>query len=109
MTEPRPKQTIKEVAAAAAGSGSIVGMGDFALAQFVWPAVTTVTIPNAAMAARAVDLLIDSIEGRPPEMRDVVFDTPLVVRVPAAPPQAETRRGAPVARRAPATPVALAA
>ena len=64
---------------------SIVGMGDFALAQFVWPALTTVAVPSPEMAAKAVDLLIECVEGRRPPEPTVVFPTPLIVRDSSGP------------------------
>lgn len=64
---------------------SIVGMGDQLAGQIVWPALTTVAIPTEEMAGRAVDLLLDEIEGAATPPRTVLFETTLIVRQSSGP------------------------
>ena len=64
---------------------SVVGMGDQMAGQIVWPALTTAAIPTEEMAGRAVDLLLDEIEGATGSPRAVVFETELIVRESSGP------------------------
>ena len=63
---------------------SIVGMGDLMAGRIVWPALTTVAIPTAKMAAQAADLLLDQVQfGR--TGGQVAFETNLIVRESCGP------------------------
>ena len=64
---------------------SVVGVGDLAVSQMVWPALTTAAVPSTEMAAAAVDLLVEAIEGGPSPDREVVFATRLIVRGSSGP------------------------
>ncbi|MBA3811531.1 MAG: LacI family DNA-binding transcriptional regulator [Caulobacteraceae bacterium] len=59
---------------------SIVGMGNQAIAELVWPPLTTIDIPSEEMAAKAADLLIDQIEGVTGAPGEALFNTRLVAR-----------------------------
>lgn len=64
---------------------SVIGMGDIAIAQMVWPPLTTMATPTESMAATAVDLLIDELTGRVGEPRAASFEGRLVVRSSTGP------------------------
>jgi DNA-binding LacI/PurR family transcriptional regulator len=65
---------------------SVVGFDDIPVAAYVSPPLTTIRQDFAAMAARALAVLIERIDGRgePPEYDDLPID--LVVRRSTAPP-----------------------
>jgi LacI family transcriptional regulator len=73
---------------------SVVGFDDTSAATMVWPELTTIRQPAAAMADSAVDILLRSVRGRgdgPKSMVDHVVAHVLVRRgsVAAPPPSAE--------------------
>ena len=74
---------------------SICGFDDSAMARTIWPELTTIRQPVAAMAARAVELLAAGIaSGRPgakPREGYVQLDFELVLRASTAPPPAIVR------------------
>ena len=78
---------------------SVVGVGDLPLAEMVWPALTTAAVPSREMTARAVDLLIDAVEGGETAVREVVFDTRLVVRGSSGPVRTDAPRPGALPRR----------
>jgi LacI family transcriptional regulator len=45
---------------------SVVGFNDLDIASYFRPAITTVRIPAVAMGARAVEILVESIQGKSP-------------------------------------------
>ncbi|WP_240434740.1 LacI family DNA-binding transcriptional regulator [Streptomyces sp. YIM 130001] len=59
---------------------SVVGFDDSPLAAFTDPPLTTVRQPVAAMAAAAVDALLEEIRGNPVQRTEFVFQPELVVR-----------------------------
>lgn len=59
---------------------SVVGFNDFDFAQWVRPAISTVRLPAARMAARAVELVIASVEDRERPRETVTFEVELVER-----------------------------
>jgi len=67
---------------------SVVGSGDSPLLAFTDPPLTTVRRPVAAMAAAAVQALLDELEGAPAASGEYLFAPELVVRssTGAAPP-----------------------
>jgi LacI family transcriptional regulator len=71
---------------------SVVGFDDTATATTVWPELTTIRQPIAAMAEAALDLLIRTIrkqrDGESLESIDRLVRHELVVRQSAAPPAA---------------------
>ncbi len=71
---------------------SVVGFDDTSTATTVWPELTTIRQPIAAMAESAVDILLRSIRGKPGESRkivDHVADHELVTRDSVAAPALE--------------------
>lgn len=64
---------------------SVVGFDDIKVARWAGPALTTVRVPIADMAAQAVELALESREGRPPSVLRVDLATTLVVRDSTAP------------------------
>jgi len=68
------------------GDISIVGYDDTALATSIWPELTTIRQPIAAMAAAALDLLLAHIGNGRGEAHERVLDFEFVVRDSAGPP-----------------------
>jgi LacI family transcriptional regulator len=70
---------------------SVVGFDDTSIATTVWPELTTIRQPIAAMAGAAIDLLLQAIrnrkEGRPIVPVDHVVEHMLVKRDSVAPPR----------------------
>ena len=65
---------------------SVVGFDDIKVAQWAGPALTTVRVPIADMAAQAVELVLEIWEGRRPGASRIDMATTLVVRDSTAPP-----------------------
>ena len=69
---------------------SVVGFDDIAMAKVTVPALTTIRMPTAAMAAEAISLLVGTNDGAEPPGRDGavvrIFPPSLVVRGSTAPP-----------------------
>jgi LacI family xylobiose transport system transcriptional regulator len=59
---------------------SVVGFDDIKVARWAGPSLTTVRVPIADMAARAVELVLDLREGQPPAVPRIDMATTLVVR-----------------------------
>ena len=78
------------------GDVSIVGFDDTAPATTVWPELTTVRQPIAAMAEQAVDMLLAELRGRrsgrPTGQNVRVLKHSLVVRESSAAPPAGSRK-----------------
>ena len=70
---------------------SVVGFDDHPTATTVWPELTTIRQPIAAMAEAALNLLLRQIrqrkDGEPPEPIDHLFAHELVKRDSDAPPR----------------------
>jgi LacI family transcriptional regulator len=64
---------------------SLVGFDDIELARFACPPLTTVAQPKQRIAALAVDMLLERIEGRRQDARKVVLQPELRVRASTAP------------------------
>lgn len=73
------------------GDLSVVGFDDTPLATMVWPELTTIRQPVAAMADRALELLIDAVrtarDGKQPQPVEEVLDFELIERGSVAPPR----------------------
>ena len=78
------------------GDLSIVGFDDTSLATNVWPELTTVKQPIAAMAEAAVELLLADLRGRrsgmPRRFAERVLDHEMIVRESSGPPAASWNR-----------------
>lgn len=59
---------------------SVIGFDDIKVARWAGPALTTVRVPIADMAARAVELVLDVREGQTPPALRIDLATSLVVR-----------------------------
>jgi len=74
------------------GDLSVCGFDDSAMARTVWPEITTIRQPVAAMAEQATTLLVEQVEatrrGMPVPARQVPLDFELVVRGSDGPPTA---------------------
>jgi LacI family xylobiose transport system transcriptional regulator len=70
---------------------SVVGFDDIKVAQWAGPALTTVRVPIADMAAQAVELVLEIWEGRRPGASRIDMATTLVVRDSTAPPSETTK------------------
>jgi LacI family transcriptional regulator len=77
------------------GDLSVVGFDDTAPATTVWPELTTIRQPVAAMAAAALDLLLSELRSRrhglPPVPAERVLEHELVIRESSGPPPLRTR------------------
>ena len=62
------------------GDVSVVGFDDISTASHVFPRLTTMHQPYEALAERAVQEVVEMIEGRPPAAARIAFATELVVR-----------------------------
>ena len=73
------------------GDLSVVGFDDTAPATTVWPELTTVRQPVAAMAGAALDLLFTAIRSRrhglPPVSEERVLEHELIIRESSGPPR----------------------
>jgi len=65
---------------------SVVGFNDIPQSELFDPPLTTVHVPQEEMGVLAAALLIDQLEGRHIERRQVVLETELVIRGSTAPP-----------------------
>jgi DNA-binding LacI/PurR family transcriptional regulator len=65
---------------------SVVGMDDIPLAAALQPALTTVRIDMEELGRRGAEMLLQIVNGTPPEPAHVVLPTRLVVRESTAPP-----------------------
>lgn len=65
---------------------SVVGFDDLAIAELARPKLTTVHQPLREMAEQATRLLLQALDGSPPEVTRVELATSLVVRDSTAPP-----------------------
>ena len=66
---------------------SIVGFGDIPLVALLAPALTTIREPFVELGGKAINLLIDLIEGKKSQREDIVVSVELVVRESTAPPK----------------------
>ena len=73
------------------GTLSVAGFDDSPTATHIWPALTTVRQPIAAIASRAAELLIANIAGEP--SRQETFDCDLVTRASMAEPARALKAG----------------
>ena len=67
------------------GDLSVVGFNDIPQSELFDPPLTTVHVPQEEMGILAAALLIDQLEARHIERRQVVLETELVVRASTAP------------------------
>ena len=59
---------------------AVVGNGNLELAAYVTPALTTLAIPYEAIAQAAMELMLEQLEGRQDEPRQVTLKSSLIVR-----------------------------
>ena len=64
---------------------SVAGFDDIALAQQVYPRLTTIKQPLEAMAERAAELLIEGLNGQPPPATPEMIPARLVIRESTGP------------------------
>jgi LacI family transcriptional regulator len=65
---------------------SICGFGDQATAKQIYPGLTAVYYPVEEIVEKAVLMLVDIVEGRQPENRQIILPTQLVIRGSTAAP-----------------------
>lgn len=80
----------REIGLAVPEDLSVVGFNDIPQCELFDPPLTTVHVPLEEMGVLAAAFLIDQVEGRHIERRQVVLETELVVRGSTAPPAAAT-------------------
>jgi LacI family transcriptional regulator len=59
---------------------AVVGFDDVPQTKVIIPALTTIRQPSEEMGSRATEMLIDQLEGKDGQPRQVIFSTTLVVR-----------------------------
>jgi LacI family transcriptional regulator len=59
---------------------ALVGFDDVPLARYLDPPLTTVRLPASELATRASQILIQIIQGDPPEHKQVLLESQLIVR-----------------------------
>jgi LacI family transcriptional regulator len=59
---------------------SLVSFGDMGFSHQIWPGITTVKYPIEQIVECSVRLLIDLVEDRKPEIRQVIFPTTIIER-----------------------------
>jgi LacI family transcriptional regulator len=69
---------------------SVIGLDDIEVAAYQTPALTTVRQSFAELATRAIQLLLEIIEGRQPAQTQIVIEPVLVERQSTAPPARST-------------------
>jgi len=78
----------REIGLAVPRDLSVVGFNDIPQSELFDPPLTTVHVPQEEMGVLAAALLIDQLEGRHIERRQLVLETELMVRGSSAPPPA---------------------
>jgi LacI family transcriptional regulator len=59
---------------------SLAAFGDIALSKEIWPGISVVKYPLDKIVEQSVRLLVDLVEGRQPEARQVIFPTEIIHR-----------------------------
>ncbi len=59
---------------------SLAAFGDIALSKEIWPGISVVKYPLDKIVEESVQLLIDLVEGRQPESKQLIFPTRLIHR-----------------------------
>jgi LacI family transcriptional regulator len=59
---------------------SLVAFGDIAFSKEIWPGISVVKYPLDQIVEHSVRILIDLVEGRQPESRQVIFPTKIIHR-----------------------------
>jgi DNA-binding LacI/PurR family transcriptional regulator len=67
------------------GDVSIIGYGDYALAAFTGPPLTSIRQSIPAICDAAVQALIDELDGRPAARQEYLFQPELTVRGSSGP------------------------
>ncbi|MBI9050413.1 MAG: LacI family DNA-binding transcriptional regulator [Anaerolineaceae bacterium] len=62
------------------GQVSLAAFGDTPLSQQVWPGISAVQYPLEEIVEESVKMLIELVEGRQPEQRQIIFPTSIVER-----------------------------
>ncbi len=75
---------------------SVVGFDDTSLATTIWPELTTIRQPIAAMAEAALELLLSDLRSRrnglPPVPAELVLEHDLIVRESTGPAPSDKER-----------------
>jgi LacI family transcriptional regulator len=83
---------LRERGLAVPGDFSLVGFDDIPIARYVTPALTTVHVPIAELGTRAMERLLERVEGKgADERRHDTVATSLVLRESTAPPRRTDR------------------
>jgi LacI family transcriptional regulator len=64
----------------------MIGLDDIEVAAYQTPALTTIRQSFAELATRAIQLLLEIVEGRQPAQTQIVIEPVLVERQSTAPP-----------------------
>lgn len=79
-------QAVREAGLAVPADISIAGFDDDFPSRYVFPPLTTMTLPAAALGERAAEMIVDLIRGRNPPERRTILETQLSIRGSCAPP-----------------------
>lgn len=86
-------QAIREAALSIPGDVSVIGFDDDFPSRFLFPPLTTISLPAAALGERAAEMIVDLVTGSPPEERRIVLPTQLAERDSCAAPATDTTVG----------------
>ncbi|MBU0935058.1 MAG: substrate-binding domain-containing protein, partial [Spirochaetes bacterium] len=73
-------QAIQEAGLSIPGDISIIGFDDDYPSRFLWPPLTTVTLPAAALGERAAEMIVDLVHGHKLSEQRITLATQLSVR-----------------------------
>ena len=59
---------------------SLAAFGDIAHSKEIWPGITVVKYPLEQIVEKSVKMLIDLVEGKQPESKQVIFPTKIIER-----------------------------
>lgn len=71
---------LREVGISIPGNIAVMGFDDIYIASMVDPELTTIKQPNYSMGYEAVKMMIDSLEGKKIENKNLILETELIVR-----------------------------
>lgn len=72
---------------------SVVGFDDVPMSRYVSPKLTTIRLPAADLGRNTCQMLVDLIQRRPPEKKQILLETTLIVRDSCAAPSHGVKHG----------------
>jgi LacI family transcriptional regulator len=80
-------KALKEVGLSVPGDVSVMGFNNEIICEFSDPPLTTVKQPKKLMGETAANLLLDIIEGKKIDNKNIVLETEIIERSSTAPPR----------------------